>query len=450
MKFIAGHRCDWDTSDLITLGVMPSIVDSLGPWSGGVISTLGQEELIPPARDLDAWAVLTHHLHAETLDQPTLFPWRREHRSLDLRRLARLADSRSPTERSSYQLAVPYPTPRARRFRFIDLFAGIGGFRIALQQLGGRCVLSSEWDRSARLTYARNFGDVPLGDVRRITRSGGRFRPTRIIDRLVPDCEVITGGFPCQPFSIAGISSRRHHGLETGRACPDQGTLFDDIIAIVRAKREHGAGPRVVFLENVRNLRTHDSGRTFAIIESRLSALGYVLTSQVVDSQAVVPQRRKRIYLVAVRSDLVDSMGEFRFPRFTIPDPPLALSSILEPEADVGDYQISSRLWASHRRRARHHRDRGNGFTVEIADTRRPANTLVSRYYKDGKDCLISMGRGRNPRMLTPRECARLQGFDPERFQLPAARTPAYRQFGNSVTVPIVRTIARSFIDYLD
>jgi DNA (cytosine-5)-methyltransferase 1 len=344
---------------------------------------------------------------------------------------------------------VPY-RPRARwSFRFADLFAGIGGFRIGLQRVGGRAVFSSEWDSAARTAYARNFGDVPFGDIRMFTRGSSGFRRHATISNQIPDVDIISGGFPCQPFSLAGVTSRRHHRLRVGLDCEEQGTLFDDIMAIVRAKRTVTAGPQVLFFENVRNLLHHDRGRTFSTIESKVRDAGYELYWSIVDSQSRVPQRRKRIYMVCIRDDIARANGEFEFPRFEVPDPELPLRDALDALIDVSEYQISSRLWTSHRRRSRRHVQRGNGFVIHEADLDKPANTLVARYYKDGKDCLVPVGRRRNPRMLTPRECARLQGFDPETFVFPGSRTTSYRLFGNSVTVPVVEEIARKIIRYL-
>lgn len=423
--------------------------NSLGAWTTVVASVLDGHELSPSQTDLDSWAVLSHHLHADLLDNPTVFPNRKEFAKVDLERTQLLEKALSTKHRKELFEKTPF-APAKSTFRFIDLFAGIGGFRIALQDVGGRAVFSSELNTSARKTYAQNFADVPFGDIRVITRTGNRFRSRAQIDSLVPDFDLVAGGFPCQPFSLAGVSSRRHHGLSEGLACTDQGTLFDDILAVVRAKVYYGRAPRVLFLENVRNLLHHDGGKTFKIMKSRVEACGYQMFHQVVDSQALVPQRRKRIFLICIREDLVKTIGSYSFPEFPIPTPPLALETILEKGKNLEEFQISTRLWASHRRRSRRHAAKGNGFMIQLADLKRPANTLVSRYYKDGKDCLISMGGSRNPRMLTPRECAKLQGFDPDTFILPASRTAAYRAFGNAVTVPIVGRIAESLLKYLN
>jgi len=429
-------------------GAVTDLSNRLGAWSEVVGEHLQGQRLCPASSDLESWAVLSHHIHADLIQHPTLFPNRREFAKYDLARLRQLA-CLSPSELKEQIFdKIPF-APKYSEFRFIDLFAGIGGFRIGLQNVGGVSVFSSELNTTARRTYAKNFGDVPIGDIRSITRAGTRFRNRNSVNSLIPDFDLVAGGFPCQPFSLAGVSSRRHHGLNDGLSCTDQGTLFDDIIAVIRAKSHFGKAPKVLFLENVRNLMFHDSGRTFKVIKSRIEDCGYVVFHRVIDSQALVPQRRKRIFFVCIREDLVRGIGSYAFPEFPIPQPPLALELILDRGKATEQFQISSRLWASHRRRSKRHAAKGNGFTIQLADLKRPANTLVSRYYKDGKDCLISMGGSRNPRMLTPRECARLQGFDPALFILPDSRTAAYRAFGNAVTVPVAQKIAESLTKYL-
>jgi DNA (cytosine-5)-methyltransferase 1 len=429
-------------------GAVTILEDRLGVWIRPIVQVLESEGICPSHRDLDSWAVLTHHLHAGLVDQPVVFPNRLDVARLDSVRLATLAAHDPQAIRRSISKQAPFGSYQAK-FRFIDLFAGIGGFRVALQAVGGSAVFSSEIESSARRTYAHNFGDVPLGDIRSTTRTKSRFRSAAHINELIPDFDVVAAGFPCQPFSLAGVSSRNHHGLNVGLSCSDQGTLFDDIMVIVRSKKRFGDGPSVLLLENVKNLYHHDSGRTFGIIKKGIEDSGYVAYTNVIDSLAVVPQRRKRLYFICIREDLDRKFGSYIFPDLSPPIPPLPLRSILERGGDLSEYQISSRLWASHRRRSRRHAERGNGFTVELADLEQPANTLVSRYYKDGKDCLISMGPGRNPRMLTPRECAKLQGFDPDIFILPPSRTAAYRAFGNAVTVPVVKRLAESIARYL-
>lgn len=305
-------------------------------------------------------------------------------------------------------------------FKFIDLFAGIGGFRLAMQDVGGECVFSSEWDVDAQKTYFQNFGEVPFGDI------------THIDEKTIPDHDVLCAGFPCQPFSLAGVSARNFRNTAHGFDCTTQGTLFFEIERILREKR-----PKIAFLENVRNLVNHDGGQTFAVIKETIRSLGYSFSYKLIDASSVVPQRRVRCYMICVRDD---EEG------FTFPDvsgQPLPLKSILETEVDVS-YTISDKLWIGHQRRTARNLERGTGFTAFCADLNRPSNTIVARYGKDGKECLVPQ-INQNPRMLTPRECARLQGF-PEDFVIPNGKTSSYRQFGNSVAVPVIKLIATQIV----
>jgi len=322
--------------------------------------------------------------------------------------------------------AVPFPPVHAAKFTFIDLFAGIGGFRLAMQAQGGRCVFSSEWDNYAKKTYEANFGEVPYGDIRKINAGD------------VPDHDVLCAGFPCQPFSLAGVSARTALDKAHGFACETQGTLFFDIERIIQQKR-----PKIVFLENVKNLVSHDKGRTFATIKATIEQLGYRFAYQVIDASPLVPQKRIRCYMVCLRND-ISPQTNFEFP--TIEGKPRALKSILQTQVDTS-FTISDKLWAGHQRRTQRNIERGTGFTAFCANLDKPANTLVARYGKDGKECLIPQA-GKAPRMLTPRECARLQGF-PETFLIPVAKAAAYRQFGNSVAVPVLKRIAEKIVVYL-
>ena len=318
---------------------------------------------------------------------------------------------------AAFMPSIPFPPPEHPRFTFIDLFAGIGGFRLAMQGYGGKCVFSSEWDVAAQETYYRNYGEHPYGDI---TKEETKAAIPREFD-------VLCAGFPCQPFSLAGVSARVSLNKKHGFADKTQGTLFFDIIQIVRAHR-----PRVLFLENVRNLVNHDKGRTFNIIKEAIERAGYSFNYRVIDASPLVPQKRLRCYMVCVRDG-----GKFVFPE--ISGTPLPLRSILEKNVSE-QFTISDNLWAGHQRRTRKNLARGAGFTAFTANLDEPAHTLVARYYKDGKECLIPQD-GRNPRLLTPRECARLQGF-PEDFILPSSRSVAYKQMGNSVAVPVLRRIA--------
>ncbi|MCY4023187.1 MAG: DNA (cytosine-5-)-methyltransferase [Anaerolineaceae bacterium] len=311
--------------------------------------------------------------------------------------------------------------------RVIDLFAGIGGMRLAFGRVGAHCVFSSEWDRFAQQTYAANFGgacaETPFGDIRDID----------VAD--IPDHDVLLAGFPCQPFSIAGVSKKKSLGRAHGFGDRTQGNLFFEIARILEAKR-----PPALLLENVRNLKTHDGGRTFRIIRAELQRLGYRVHHRVLDAQGYVPQHRQRIFIVGFRRDLWPDLG------FSFPDPPAqgpSLADILEAQVD-GKYTLSDKLWQYLQAYTEKHRRRGNGFGFGLVDPARDriTRTLSARYYKDGSEILIKQG-GRNPRRLTPRECARLMGF-PDDFVIPVSDTQAYRQFGNSVVVPLVEDIARA------
>ncbi|MFN8508825.1 MAG: DNA (cytosine-5-)-methyltransferase [Dehalococcoidia bacterium] len=315
------------------------------------------------------------------------------------------------------------------RFRFIDLFAGIGGMRLGFERAGGRCVFTSEWDPYAQKTYALNHGDIPAGDI------------TAIDEHAIPDHDVLVAGFPCQPFSIAGVSKANALGREHGFAHTTQGTLFFDVARIIAAKR-----PTAFLLENVKNLRTHDKGRTLrTILEVLRDELGYYVPDpQVIDAASVVPQHRERIYIVGFRNPT----PSFRYP--VLPKTRPRLASLLEPNVDP-KYILTAHLWDYLQDYAEKHRAAGNGFGYQAVD---PATnpdvitrTLSARYYKDGSEILIQRGDGR-PRRLTPRECARLMGF-PDSFQIPVSDTRAYKQFGNSVVVPVVEAIAREIVKWI-
>lgn len=330
--------------------------------------------------------------------------------------IARILDV--PLEQPPFLNEVTKPV-----FKFIDLFSGIGGFRLAMQRVGGRCEFSSEWDKDAQKTYFANFGELPAGDI------------TKIHEKDIPKHDVLCAGFPCQPFSLAGVSARNSMSIAHGFACETQGTLFFDVARIIKAKR-----PKVVFLENVKNIVNHDKGNTFAVIKKTIEDLGYSFSYKLINAQTYVPQKRVRCYMVCLR----DTDEQFVFPEQT--GKPLPLKSILEKKVDK-KFTISDKLWAGHQRRTSENLARGTGFTAFCADLKKPANTLVARYGKDGKECLIPQ-INKNPRMLTPRECARLQGF-PEEYIIPVAKTAAYRQFGNSVALPVIEDIAEQILMYL-
>jgi DNA (cytosine-5)-methyltransferase 1 len=312
---------------------------------------------------------------------------------------------------------------RKRPYTFIDLFAGIGGIRLAFENAGGKCVFSSEWDKMAQLTYEANFGDLPAGDI------------TEIEAESIPDHDILTAGFPCQPFSIAGVSKHKSLGNAHGFAHETQGTLFFDVARIIAAKR-----PRAFVLENVKNLVSHDKGRTFKIIQQTLEAeLDYHISHAVLDARTLVPQHRERIYIVGFRDPLA-----FEFP--TLPDSKPKLSDILEKGVDE-KYTLTDHLWNYLQNYAKKHQEKGNGFGFGLADLQGVTRTLSARYYKDGSEILIPQ-RGKNPRRLTPRECARLMGY-PESYKIVCSDTRAYKQFGNSVVVPVVEHIARAICDCL-
>lgn len=318
---------------------------------------------------------------------------------------------------------------KMKTFKFIDLFAGIGGFHLALGSLGGNCVFASEIDEKARATYKDNHGINPNGDIRTITAPD---RPDSVIKSQIPDHDILAAGFPCQPFSLAGVSARNALGQSHGLLDETQGTLFYDIARIVNIKR-----PKALLLENVSNIVRHDGGKTFEVLKRVIRDLGYELSWEVLNSQTLVPQRRRRCFMVAFRDA---EPGE----KMTFPDlsgDPLPLRGALEKNVD-DKYTLSKRAWDGHKRRTAANLARGTGFTAFEADLDKPSNTIVARYYKDGKECLVPQD-GKNPRFLTPRECARLQGF-PDTFAPHPTRSAAYKQFGNAVPVPVVKAVAEA------
>lgn len=331
----------------------------------------------------------------------------------------------------------PVPEPA---FRFIDLFAGIGGIRMAFESQGGQCVFTSEWNTFAQKTYLANFPDAShslAGDI------------TKISEHDVPDHDVLLAGFPCQPFSIAGVSKKNALGRAHGFADETQGTLFFDVARIIAAKR-----PAAFLLENVKNLVSHDKGNTFRIIKRVLEEeLGYHLTCKVVDGAHFTPQHRERILIVGFREPTDFSFGDMRFPEHR----PL-MRDILHPQdgTEVMEghytfgpkskvdprYTLTPNLWAYLQAYAQKHKAAGNGFGFGLVGPDSVSRTLSARYYKDGSEILVSQGARKRPRRLTPRECARLMGF-PDDFIIPVSDTQAYKQFGNSVVMPVMREVAR-------
>jgi DNA (cytosine-5)-methyltransferase 1 len=335
--------------------------------------------------------------------------------------------------------------PQAHDFTFADLFAGIGGTRLGFESTGGRCIFTSEYDRFCVQTYRANFRPEheAIGDIRKLTDL--TVSDAEIGSRL-PDHDVLVAGFPCQPFSIAGVSKKNALGRAHGFECETQGTLFFDICRILQIKR-----PVAFLLENVRNLRSHDGGRTFSVIMRSLAELGYHVKACVIDARSWVPQHRERVYIVGFRQETA-----FRMEDVAIPAASPRLSSILHPEdgsegplpgyTDSNGcverkYILTSHLWKYLRDYKKKHESAGNGFGFGLVSPTDVARTLSARYYKDGSEILVSRGRNKNPRRLTPRECARLMGF-PEEFRIPVSDTQAYKQFGNSVVVPVIQAIA--------
>ena len=308
--------------------------------------------------------------------------------------------------------------------RFIDLFCGIGGFRIAFEKAGGRCVFSSDYDKFSQQTYEANFGERPHGDIHSVA----------VAD--IPAHDILCGGFPCQPFSIAGVSKKLSLGRKHGFEDVKQGNLFFSIADILDFHR-----PAAFVLENVKNLKGHDGGKTFEIIHRTLTeALGYTVYHKIIDAQSVVPQHRERIFFVGFRE-----WRDFEFPKFPADGP--KLGSILEPKPEP-KYTLSDHLWTYLQNYAAKHRAAGNGFGFGLVTERDIARTLSARYHKDGSEILIAQNGGRVPRRLTPRECARLMGY-PESFKIVVSDTQAYRQFGNSVVVPVVERIAKQVVETL-
>ncbi len=322
---------------------------------------------------------------------------------------------------------VPFPAPKDPEFTFIDLFAGIGGFRQAMQAHGGKCVFSSEWNTYSQKTYYANYGDMPFGDITKEETKA--YIPAKF--------DVLCAGFPCQPFSIAGVSKKRSMGLETGFKDKTQGTLFFDVAQIVEIHR-----PKAFFLENVKNLVSHDKGNTYKVIKSTLEELGYTVYAKVMDGQAFVPQHRERIMIVGFDKERYNGNEKFAFP--DLGEPIHKIKDILDPRPSE-KYTLSDKLWSYLQLHAARHKSKGNGFGFGMTNLNGVSRTLSARYYKDGSEVLIPQGKDKNPRRLTPRECARLMGY-PDEFKIVVSDTQAYRQFGNSVVMPLIREVAKELI----
>jgi DNA (cytosine-5)-methyltransferase 1 len=332
------------------------------------------------------------------------------------------------------------PVATKKDFTFIDLFAGIGGIRLGFEAAGGECVYTSEWNEWSKKTYIKNFGKGHAfdGDITKVDASD------------IPDHDVLVGGFPCQPFSLAGVSKKNSLGRAHGFECTTQGTLFFDIQRIIETKR-----PKAFLLENVKNLLSHDKGNTWIVIKDTLeNKLGYKIHYKVIDGKHWVPQHRERIIIVGFRE-----ATDFTWEDLQIPERGPAIESILHPqngtevaeshftmgpEAKVSPkYTLTENLWTYLQNYAAKHAAAGNGFGFGLVKpgVDHHTRTLSARYHKDGSEILIYQKRKR-PRRLTPRECARLMGF-PEWFEIPVSDTQAYRQFGNSVVVPVMEAVAK-------
>ncbi len=326
---------------------------------------------------------------------------------------------------------VPFPAPENPKFTFIDLFAGMGGFRIAMQAQGGKCVFSSEWNAYSQKTYFANFGDMPFGDItKEITKS---YIPKHF--------DILCAGFPCQPFSIAGVSKKKSLGRETGFKDKTQGTLFFDVADIISRHR-----PKAFYLENVKNLTSHDKGNTFRVIRETLEELNYSLHYQVMDGQTYVPQHRERIMIVGFDKECYHGEEKFEFPEQH--EATRSIKDILETNIDP-KYTLSDKLWNYLQNYAEKHRAKGNGFGYGLVDLNGITRTLSARYYKDGSEILIPQGNGQNPRRLSPRECARLMGY-PDQYKIDrVSDVQAYRQCGNSVIVPLITAVSEQIIKTL-
>lgn len=313
-----------------------------------------------------------------------------------------------------------------KNYRFIDLFAGIGGFHLAFESLGAKCVYSNDYDKFSQITYAENFGNIDGTDIHNVD------------EKRIPPFDILCAGFPCQPFSIAGVSKKNSMGRKHGFEDEKQGNLFFEIIRIVNYHK-----PPVLFLENVKNLKSHDKGNTWKVIEKELDNAGYYVFSKIVDAKNYVPQHRERVFIICFRKEQFPDI-EFKFPETTI-SRKLDLKDILETNVDT-KYTLSDKLWGYLQKHKENSKKKGNGFGFGLVDPEidKDTRTLSARYHKDGSEILIKQ-EGKNPRRLTPRECARLQGF-PEDFKISVSNTQAYRQFGNSVAVPAIKATAEQIL----
>jgi DNA (cytosine-5)-methyltransferase 1 len=322
----------------------------------------------------------------------------------------------------------------------VDLFAGIGGIRSGLEAVGGSCVYTVEFDRWAVQTYSANFGAVGH-DGDRVAEPTRDIYDVRAED--IPSYELLAAGFPCQPFSIAGVSKNVSLGREHGFEHAKSGNLFFQITRLIEMA---DSPPKVLFLENVKHLVRHDGGNTFRVIKESLTDLGYNLTTAVIDASPWVPQRRQRTFIIGLHRDVYGEQA-FEFPpdHAYPPKPWPMLAAVLEPGPVDDKYTLSEHLWDYLQEYARKHKRLGNGFGFSKFGPEDRARTLSARYHKDGSEILIQTDKAQ-PRRLTPRECARLMGY-PDSFVIPVSDTQAYKQFGNSVVVPVIRFIGKALVE---
>lgn len=405
-------------------------------------------------------SIFSQQAIADVIDHPreVINRWLKEHnKQLGL-------DWLTYAERISLEEMLPTPRSENHNFTFIDLFAGIGGIRYGFEESGGKCVFTSEYDKYAVKTYLANYHcdhDVH-GDIREITQpdSMSKKQAYNYIKKSIPDHDVLLAGFPCQPFSIAGVSKKNSLGRAHGFECDTQGTLFFDVARIIEAKQ-----PLAIMLENVKNLKSHDRGKTFKVIMKTLDELGYDVIDRefdkgetdpkVINGKNFVPQNRERIVIVAFRRDLDVTDGlSLKDIKKHFPKKEPRVGYILSADKDVDNkYILTPKLWIYLKAYAEKHRKAGNGFGFgKVTASDRSTRTLSARYYKDGSEVLIDRGPRRRPRRLTPHECARLMGFDKKgenNFVIPVSDTQAYKQFGNSVVVPVFASVAKLMKPYV-
>lgn len=333
-------------------------------------------------------------------------------------------------------IPFPGPEPGTEKFTFIDLFAGIGGFRLALQNLGGLCVYTSEYDKYAQKTYFANFGETPFGDITKDEVKA--FIPKKF--------DILCGGFPCQPFSIAGVSKKNSLGRKHGFDDEKQGNLFFDVAQIIEDHR-----PKAYFLENVKNLVSHDKGNTFKVIKQTLLDLGYSFDHRVLNGKHFVPQHRDRTIMVGFDKRVFGDDMKFDFDLVKLPEANHQIKSILKKEVDP-KYTLSDHLWNYLQGYAKKHKEKGNGFGFGLVNLDGISRTMSARYYKDGAEILIPQN-GSAPRRLTPDEAAALQGYPVNKgkksFRIPVSDNQAYKQFGNSVVTPLIQAVGKEIVNLL-